>query len=133
MPPRPMPVLHRYLPRFNQRFTQPAAEAGSAYRPRLSLAEANEQVHFTYWRTVANDHRQPVWQVIALPSVPVRLNLAGRRIALHHRLDGRLAVVYQQQVWASSSRPSWVRPAWNGSCPPPSMCPANRRLRPLLP
>lgn len=92
-------VLHRYLPRFNQRFTQPPAAAGSAYRPRLSLAEANEQVHFTYWRTVANDHTVSLFgQVIALPSVPVRLNLAGRRVALHHRMDGRLAVVYQEQL-----------------------------------
>ena len=92
-------VLSHFLPRFNQRFTQPPAEAGSAYRPRLSLAQANEQVHFTYWRTVANDHTVSLFgHVIALPSVPVRLNLAGRRVALHHRMDGRLAVVYQQQV-----------------------------------
>lgn len=92
-------VLSHFLPRFNQRFTQPPAEAGSAYRPRLSPAQANEQVHFTYWRTVANDHTISLFgQLLPLPSVPARLNLAGRRVALHHRMDGRLAVVYQQQL-----------------------------------
>jgi transposase len=92
-------VLARYLPRFNHRFSHPPAQTGSAYRPRLSLAQANEQVHFTYWRTVANDHTISLFgHVIALPPLPVRLNLAGRRVALHHRMDGRLAVVYQQQV-----------------------------------
>ena len=92
-------VLKRYLPRFNQRFMKPPAQPGSAYRPRLSRAEANERIHFTYWRTVANDHTISLFgHVLALPDLPVRTNLAGRRVALHHRMDGRLAVVYQQRV-----------------------------------
>ena len=92
-------VLPAFLRRFNQRFSQPAAQPGVAYRPPLSLAQANERIHFTYWRTVANDHTISLFgHVLALPATPVRLNLAGRRVALHHRMDGRLAVVYQEQV-----------------------------------
>jgi transposase len=92
-------VLHRYLPRFNQRFVQPPAQPGSAYRSRLSLAEANEKIHFTYWRIVANDHTISLFgHLLALPPLPVRLNLTGRRVALHHRMDGRLAVVYQDRI-----------------------------------
>ena len=92
-------VLSTFLPRFNQRFSQPPAQPGSAYRPPLSLAEANGRIHFTYWRTVANDHTISLFgHVLALPPLPVRLNLAGRRVALHHRMDGRLAVVYGDQL-----------------------------------
>ena len=92
-------VLPTFLPRFNQRFSQPPAVPGSAYRPVLSLAEANARIHFTYWRTVANDHTISLFgHVLAFPPLPARLNLAGRRVALHHRMDGRLAVVYDDLV-----------------------------------
>ncbi len=33
-----------------------------------------------------------------LPDLPASLDLAGRRVELRHRMDGRLAVVYQGQV-----------------------------------
>lgn len=91
-------VLHRYLQRFNKRFMKPPAQPGSAYRPTLSRSEANQRVCFSYSRTVANDHTIALFgHTLALPKIPVRLNLAGRRIQLHHRMDGRLAVVYQGQ------------------------------------
>lgn len=92
-------VLAKYLPRFNKRFSKPPAQSGSAYRPKLSRAEANARIHFTYWRTVSNDHTISLFgHELNLPDLPVRLNLAGRRIQLHHRMDGRLAVVYKHQV-----------------------------------
>jgi transposase len=92
-------VLPTFLQRFNRRFSLSPAQPGSAYRPSLSLAEANARIHFTYWRTVANDHTLSLFgHVVALPFLPTRLNLAGRRVALHHRMDGRLAVVYQDRV-----------------------------------
>jgi hypothetical protein len=94
-------VLWRYLPRFNKRFMQAAAKSGAAYRPPLTRTEANAQIHFTYWRTVANDHTISLFgHRLPLPDLPLRTNLAGRRIALHHRMDGRLAAVYQEQVLA---------------------------------
>ncbi len=92
-------VLPTFLPRFNQRFSQPPAQPGYAYRPPLTLAEANARIHFTYWRTVANDHTVSLFgHVLSLPPLPARLNLAGRRVALHHRMDGLLAVVYDDQL-----------------------------------
>lgn len=93
-------VLRDFLPRFNQRFMKTPAEPGSAYRPCLSLAEANARIHFTYQRTVAKDHTISLFgHALALPPLPSRTTLAGRTVALHHRMDGRLAVVYQDQVW----------------------------------
>jgi len=92
-------ALHRYLPRFNKRFIKPPAQPGSSYRPALSRSEANERVCFSYTRTVARDHTIALFgHTLALPKLPVRLNLAGRRVQLHHRMDGRLAVVYQGQA-----------------------------------
>ena len=92
-------ALRKYLPRFNKRFTKPPAQPGSAYRPNLSRKEANARICFTYWRTVTNDHTFSLFgNDLNLPDIPVRLNLAGRRIQLHHRMDGRLAVVYKHQV-----------------------------------
>jgi hypothetical protein len=92
-------VLRNYLPRFNRRFLKPAAKPGSAYRPPLTQAEANARICFTYWRTVTRDHTVSLFGFsLLLPDLPARLNLAGRRIELSHRMDGRLAVVYQGQV-----------------------------------
>ena len=92
-------VLRNYLPRFNKRFMKPAAQPGSAYRPRLTRAEANARVCFVYWRTVAKDHTIALFgHDVTLPDLPIRLNLAGRRIQLHHRMDGRLSIVYKGQV-----------------------------------
>ena len=92
-------ALHNYLPRFNKRFSKPPAQSGTAYRPPLSRAEANAQVCFTYWRTVTKDHTISLFgHDLNLPPIPVRLNLAGRRIQLRHRMDGRLAVLYKQQL-----------------------------------
>jgi len=92
-------VLRNYLPRLNRRFAKRAAKEGSAYSPRLTQAEANAQICFTYWRTVAKDHTIALFGYdLALPEMPARLNLAGRRVALRHRMDGRLAVTYKGQV-----------------------------------
>ena len=92
-------VLARYLPRFNRRFMKPAAEPGTAYRPPLSRAQANDAICFSYWRTVASDHTISLFgHAVALPALPVRTSLAGGRVELRHRMDGRLAVVYQGQT-----------------------------------
>jgi len=93
-------TLLRYLPRYNKRFMKSPAQPGSAYRPRLSRAEANDQICFTYWRTVTRDHTISLFgYVLALPPLPVRVNIAGRRVELRHRMDGRLAVVYQGRLF----------------------------------
>jgi hypothetical protein len=92
-------ALRNYLPRYNRRFVKPAAKDGSAYRACITKAEANAQICFTYWRTVAKDHTIALFGYeLALPDLPVRLNLAGRRVALRHRMDGRLAVAYKGEV-----------------------------------
>jgi hypothetical protein len=92
-------ALRNYLPRYNRRFLKPAAQPGSTYRPPLTRAEANDRICFTYFRTVTRDHTISLFgNSLLLPDLPARLNLAGRRVELRHRMDGRLAVVYKGQV-----------------------------------
>jgi len=65
-------ALRKYLPRFNKRFTKPAAQPGSAYRPQLTRAEANARVCFTYWRSVTNDHTISLFgHDLNLPDIPI--------------------------------------------------------------
>ncbi|MCW5862658.1 MAG: hypothetical protein KIT52_06110 [Anaerolineae bacterium] len=131
-------VLPTFLPPFNQHFSQPAAQPGSAYRPVLSLAEANARIHFTYWRTVANDHTINLFgHVLSLPPLPARLNLAGRRLALHHRMDGRLAVVYGDQFLGLLQPVQLGPPRLEQFTPAPRtwpspLCPSNCRRHPFL-
>lgn len=90
-------ILRTYLPRFNRRFMKPPAQAGSAYRSPLTQAEANDTFCFTYGRTVAADHTISVSGHTIQLSIPKRYRLAGQRIELRHRMDGRLAVFYKGQ------------------------------------
>jgi transposase len=88
-------ILRTYLPRFNRRFMKPPAQAGSAYRPLLTQAEANDTFCFTYGRTVAADHTISVSGHTIQLSIPTGYKLARQRIELRHRMDGRLAVFYK--------------------------------------
>ncbi len=77
---------------------------------------------------MAKDHSISLFgQTIALPCVPVRLNLADWRIALHHRMDGRLAVVYQHQVVGLIQPAQLGPPRLEQSVPTPSIGPAHRQ------
>ena len=121
-------ALRKYLPRFNKRFTKPPAQSGTAYRPKLSRAEANARICFTYWRSVTNDHTISLFgHDLNLPDLPVRLNLAGRRIQLRHRMDGRLTVVYKRQVLGS------IQPAQLGPPRLEQFVPAAKHLANRLP
>jgi hypothetical protein len=90
-------ILRAYLPRFNSRFMKPPAQSDSAYRPPLTQAQANDTFCFTYGRTVAADHTISVSGHTIQLSIPTRYKLAGQRIELRHRMDGRLAVFYKGQ------------------------------------
>ena len=71
---------------------------------------------------MANDHTIALFgYTVSLPTLPARLNLAGRRVALRHRRDGRLAVVYQGHCWACYNRRSSARHSWKRSYRLPSI------------
>src|SRR5262249_45651453 len=95
-------LLARWLPQFNARFAVPAAVPGSAYRP-LPAAFVPERVFcFKYSRVVAADNtirwRGGSLQLLAGPD---RLSYARAVVELHERLDGSLAVYYQDRCLAT--------------------------------
>ncbi len=121
-------ALRQYLPRFNKRFIKAAAQPGSAYRPRLSPAEANARICFTYWRTVTRDHTISLFgHTLALPPLPARRNIAGRVVELRHRMDGRLAVYYQAKLMGS------LQPAQLGPPRLEQFEPAPQHIAPITP
>jgi transposase len=98
--------LARWLPQFNARFAVPAAVAGSAYRP-LAPTFAPERVFcFKYTRVVAADNTVR-WRggSLQLLAGPDRLSYARAVVELHERLDGSLAVYYQDRCLATRPAP----------------------------
>jgi hypothetical protein len=99
-------VLGDFLPLYNQRFAVPAAEPGLAYRKPLEGFNPDEVFCFKYQRTVSGDnvvrfggHR--------LQIVPTngRSSYVKAKVELHERMDGSLAVYYQEQCLATKPTP----------------------------
>lgn len=85
--------LARYLPRFNRRFTVPAADPLPAWRPLPAGLSVERVCCFKYRRTVARDGTVRAGATIL--QLPARANgrsRAGQRIELHLRLDGRMVI-----------------------------------------
>lgn len=89
-------VLQEYLPRYNERFSVPAAQEGSAYRslpPELELAEV---LCFKHRRKVARDNTvKYTWKTLQLLPGDDRSSYAGIVVEVWEQLDGQVLVVYQ--------------------------------------
>jgi transposase len=86
-------VLARFLPRFNRRFTVPAADPVPAWRPLPAGTRIERVCCLKYRRVVANDHTVRAGAtILQLPPGPGRRGYAGRRVELQLRLDGRIVV-----------------------------------------
>jgi len=86
-------VLERHLVRHNRRFSVSAADPATAWRPRPAARELDRICCLKYRRVVANDHTVRAGAtILQLPPGPGRRGYAGKRVEIHLRLDGRLAV-----------------------------------------
>jgi hypothetical protein len=99
-------VLGRYLPRFNQRFAVAAAEPDLAYRDLAPGCEAARVFCFKYVRTVAADNtvRLGEHRLQLLPG-RMRVSWAKCEVEVQERLDGSLAVYYQDECVATQAAP----------------------------
>ena len=99
-------LLRDFLPRYNQRFAVPAAQAGSAYRQPEEEFIPEEVFCFKYYRTVGPDNvvRFGEHRLQILPTNG-RLSYARARVEVHERLNGSLAVYYQGHCLAAKSAP----------------------------
>jgi len=99
-------VLWDFLPRYNQRFAVPAAQTGSAYRQPGEGFIPDEVFCFKYYRTVGTDNvvRFGEHRLQIMPTNG-RLSYARARVEVHERLDGSLAVYYQEHCLATKPAP----------------------------
>jgi len=120
-------VLAAYLPKFNARFQIEAAQSGSAYLPWPAERDPAHYFCFKYTRTVTNDNTIPFNNYrLQIPPGPGRKSYAKAKVALHHAMDGSLAVFYQgnhlvtfQPATSAPPRVGVFHPAT--PAPPPAM------------
>jgi transposase len=87
-------VLAAWIPVFNTAFAVPAAVAEPAWRPAPQARDLERICAFRYVRTVGNDNTVRLeGAVLQLPATHGGRGLAGRRVELELRMDGRLLVV----------------------------------------
>lgn len=89
-------VLQAFLPRYNARFTRPAAQPGSAYRPLPPELKLDDVCCFAYERTVANDNTVTLGpQHLQLQPDAQRASYAKSRVIVRRHLDGRLSMSHE--------------------------------------
>lgn len=87
-------VLERFIVRFNARFSVPPVIASPAWRPAPPARELDRICAFRWRRVVGNDNTVRVeGAVLQLPPTIGGRGVAGRRVEVELRLDGRLLVV----------------------------------------
>ncbi|HYM91247.1 MAG TPA: ISNCY family transposase [bacterium] len=121
-------VLRAFLPRYNARFTRPAAQPGSAYRALPPDLNLDDVCCFAYERTVANDNTVTLdaQRVQLLPDAH-RASYAKGRVIVRRHLDGRYSVSHGRRRIAFRILTAPPHPA-------PSEKPtAGRPVRPRVP
>jgi transposase len=99
-------VLADFLPRYNRRFTVPAAQPGSAYLPIPPGFVPEEVFCLKHQRTVGSDNvvRFNNRRLQVQPG-PDRPSYARAKVTVHQGFDGRLAVYYKGQRLATTDAP----------------------------
>lgn len=92
-------VLAGFIVRFNARFTVAASVATPAWRPTPVARELDRICAFRWNRVVGNDNTVRVeGAILQLPPTTAGRGLAGRRVEVELRLDGRLLVVHSGRI-----------------------------------
>lgn len=99
-------VLRGFIPRFNRRFAVPPASAAPAWRPLPAGLDLARVCAFRWRRAVGSDSCVRLeGMVLQLPPGPGGRSLAGRRVDVELRLDGRLLVVADGRTLAAVPAP----------------------------
>ena len=113
-------VLHRFLPRFNEKFGVPAEHSSVAYRPMESSVALDQILCFKHRRKVARDNTVKYnWRTLQLLPGKERPSYAGAQLEVHEGLDGQLLVQYRGRTIPTQEappRPGVLR-ASNGALP----------------
>jgi transposase len=99
-------VLAGFLPRFNRRFAVPAASPVSAWRPVPEGLDLARVFAFRWRRAVGSDSCIRLeGSILQLPPGAGGRSLAGRRVEVELRLDGRLLVLADGRLLAAVPAP----------------------------
>jgi len=99
-------VLADFVPRFNRRFAVPAASPTPAWRPVPPGLDLAHVLAFRWRRTVGSDSCVRLdGALLQLPAGPGGRALAGRRVEVELRLDGRLVVLADGRLLAAVPAP----------------------------
>jgi transposase len=99
-------VLDAFVPRFNRRFAVPAANPVPAWRPVPAGMDLARVLAFRWRRSVGSDSCVRLdGMVLQLPPGPGGRSLAGSRVEVELRLDGRLLVLAQGRLLAAVPAP----------------------------
>ena len=95
-------VLADFVPRFNHRFAVPPASPVPAWRPVPDGLVLDRVLAFRWRRAVGSDSTVRLeGALLQLPPGPGGRSLAGRRVEVELRLDGRLLVVADGRLLAA--------------------------------
>ena len=99
-------VLADFVPRFNRRFAVPAASAVPAWRPLPPGLDLAHVLAFRWRRAVGSDSTVRLeGALLQLPAGAGGRSLAGRRVEVELRLDGRLLVLADGRLLAAVPAP----------------------------
>jgi transposase len=99
-------VLSEYLPRYNERFAVPAAQAGSAYRCLPSELKLEGTLCFKHRRKVARDNTVKYsWRTLQLLPGEDHRSYAGITVEVREQLDGELSVLYEGRFISTQEAP----------------------------
>jgi transposase len=99
-------VLRDFLPRFNHRFAVPTASPVSAWRPTPASLDLAHVLAFRWRRAVGSDSCIRLQgALLQLPPGAGGRSLAGRRVEVELRLDGRLLVLADGRMLAAVPAP----------------------------
>ena len=99
-------VLHRFLPRFNEKFGVPAEHSSVAYRSMESSVSLDQILCFKHRRKVARDNTVKYnWRTLQLLPGKERPSYAGAQLEVHEGLDGQLLVQYRGRTIPTQEAP----------------------------
>ena len=99
-------VLHRFLPRFNEKFGVPAEHSSVAYRPMESSMSLDQILCFKHRRKVVRDNAVKYnWRTLQLLPGKERPSYAGAQLEVHEGLDGQLLVQYRGRTIPTQEAP----------------------------
>ena len=99
-------VLHRFLPRFNEKFGVPAEHSSVAYRSMESSVSLDQILCFKHRRKVARDNTVKYnWRTLQLLPGKERPSYAGAQLEVHEGLDGQFLVQYRGRTIPTQEAP----------------------------